>query len=431
MSADSPTSDASASGEGCRRSALTLEDALRPLPYHQQIVDHLRDSEPELWTWFSSTGHLEEHAKNVRLELLKSSYRFERAEHADLYSAVDEVRQKLGVTAPVTVYQSQSAPSMNAFLSYVPGEAHVVLEGPVRDTLSLDELRATLAHELTHYVLWEQRGGELLVADQMLSAMASHPRAEASHVESARLFRLYLEVHADRGALAVSPEPMAAISSLIKIQTGLADASAESYLRQADEILSQAEARTEALTHPEAYIRARALQLWSREGEAANTEVARMIEGPLDLGHLTLLGQKRLSAITRRVLARFLKPGWLRTQARVAHARLFFADLDPERENADQEDVALLPDRADWKRESTGQYLCYVLLDLATADRQDADAALAAAFKLAEELELDEPFLSAAARELELGKRACARLRKEASDVVAAAAAAGSPEAEA
>lgn len=410
MSADSP--------------ALTLEDALRPLRYHYDTVQHLKTAEPDLWKWFSSTGFMEEYARNVRLELLKSCYRFERAEHADLYAMVDDVRARLGVTAPVTVYQGQSAPALNAFLSYVPGEAHVVLEGPLRSTLNEQELRATLAHELTHYLLWEKDGGELLVADQMLAAMANHVRAEPSHVESARLFRLYLEVHADRGALAVCPDPLAAVSSLVKVQTGLADVSAESYLRQAEEIFSQAEVKTEELTHPEAYIRARALQLWSTKRETADAEVAQLIEGPLDLGRLTLLGQKKLSAVTRRLLARFLSPKWLRTPARLAHARLFFADLDPDKEAGDGELRAELGKAQD----SVLLYLGYVLLDLATADRDAEEAALAAALQMAEALEIGEAFLKSAAEELDLSKRSAARLKKSAGEIVAAAAAAGPAE---
>ena len=118
-----------------------LAAVLAPLPYHRRTIDYLRASEPELWEWFSSTRSLEEHARHVRLELLKSCYRFERAEHPDLYAIVDGLRETLGLQAPVTVYQSQTAVAMNAFLSYVPGEAHIVLEGPYETLLADDRVR--------------------------------------------------------------------------------------------------------------------------------------------------------------------------------------------------------------------------------------------------------------------------------------------------
>lgn len=405
------------------RAGLPREKILRSLPYHRDLVTHLREAETEQWQWFSSTRFRDEYAKGVRLELLKSCYRFERADHADLYALADLVRVQLGLDVPVILYQSQSASGLNAFLSYVPGEAHVVFEGAVRDTLSAEELRATLAHELTHYLLWQHHDEELLVADQLLAAMANDPRAEPSHVESARLFRLYLEIHADRGALAVC-EPLTAIAALIKVQTGLADAQAEAYLRQSDEIFSQHDVKAEELTHPESFIRARALQLWATEHEGAEAEIARMVEGPLDLGRLTLMGQKRLSGITRKLLARYLHAPWLRSEARLAHARLFFADLDPEQESESNGLQAQLGSAT----ESTRQYLCYVLLDLVTVDRQDDDAPLAAALRVAEEFDAGDLFLKIAAEELELSKRATARLRKSAIEIVAAAAAAGPPE---
>jgi len=378
-------------------------------------VEHLKETEREHWAWFSSTAFLQQHGEDVRLELLKSCYRFEPAEHQALYEMVAEVGANLGIKAPVTVYQSQGAQTLNAYLAYVPGEAHVVLEGPLQGILSSDELRATLAHELTHYLLWERQGGELLVADQMLSAMANHPRAASSHIETARLFRLYSEVHADRGTLAVGSDPLPAISALIKVQTGLAEVSAESYLRQSDEIFSKEEVKAEELTHPEAFIRARALSLWASQGQAADPEIAKMIEGPLDASRLTLLGQKALSETTRRVLACFLKPRWLQTQARLAHARLFFPDLDPGKEGDDLEHLREGLGRV---RASVHEYLSYVLLDLCTVDRQGDDAALAAGLKMADSLGFAETFLKIAGDELDLSKRARARLKKDAGELV-------------
>lgn len=399
-----------------------LASILEALPYHRDLVDFLESQEAELWKWFSSTAFLEEYAATTRLELLKSCYRFDREQHGDLYQLVEGVRDGLGVAAPVTLYQSRSAATMNAALCYVPNQAHLVLEGPIRSTLSVDELRAIVAHELAHYLLWEREGGELLVADQMLSAMSNHSRAEPSHLESARLFRLYLEVHCDRATLAVCPDPLVGISSLLKVTTGLADAHAESYLRQSEEIFGQAEIKTEGLTHPESFIRARALKLWADQGEASNAEIARMIEGPLDLGRLSLLGQQRLSALTRRVLMEFLEPAWLRTEPILAHARLFFTDLDPGMRS--ERDVGLVNNELGAATESVRKYVCYVLLDLATVDRSLDEAPLAAAVRLSEDLGVTDALLAVAGAELELAKRSLTRLRKDSARIVAAAAAA-------
>ena len=413
---DQPTPEAET------RNTPSLASILEPLAYHREIVDYLKTSEAELWQWFSSTAAREEYAATTRLGLLKACYRFDPADHADLYGLVDRVREQLGLEVPVTLYQSQNATGLNAGLCYIPGEVHLVLEGPIRTLLALDEQRAIVAHELCHYLLWQRQDGELLVADQMLSAMANHARAEPSHLESARLFRLYLEVHCDRAALAVSPDPLVAIAALVKVQTGIVDAQAESYLRQSEEIFGQAGVMTEGLTHPECFVRARALKLWANSGDAADPEIARMIEGTLQLGRLNLLAQRRLTRVTRRVLMRFLEPAWLQTESLLAHARLFFTDLDPTTADAGpttpNDDLAGADD-------SVKRYVCYLLLDLATIDRGLEEAPLASAVALSDELGIADQFLALAGEELDLPKRTLTRLRKESAKIVANAAAAG------
>jgi hypothetical protein len=213
-----------------------------------------------------------------------------------------------------------------------------------------------------------------------------------------------------------------AIGALIKVQTGLADAQAESYLRQSEEIFGQAEVKTEGLTHPESFIRARALKLWAERGAAADAEIARMIEGPIELGRLSLLGQHRLTALTRRLLTRFLEHAWLRTEPILAHARLFFPDLHPGAPDATG--GAPLAEELSGVSDSVRRYVCYTLLDLATVDRSLEEAPLAAAARLSEDLGLADAFLALAGEELDLGKRALTRLRKDSARIVADAAAA-------
>jgi len=416
----------SAQPESESRSAPGLGSILEPLPFHRAIVEYLRTQEAELWNWFSSTTFLDEYAATTRLALLKSCYRFDPADHGDVYALVHDVRERLGLSVPVTLYHSQSVSGMNAALCYVPKEAHLVLEGPIRTTLSLDEQRAIFAHELAHYLLWERQDGALLVADQMLNAMCSHVQAAPSQLETARLFRLYLEVHCDRMALAACPDPLVAISALIKVQTGLADAQAESYLRQSDEIFGQTDTKAEAVTHPETFIRARALKLWADGGDAAEAEITRMIEGVPDLGRLSLLGQQRYGDVTRQILARFLAPVWLRSDAIVAHARLFFPDLDPAA--AAEMAPETLAGAFEKANESLRKYACYVLLDLATVDPGLEQAPLAAALRVSQELGIDEAFLSLAGQELDLTKRALARLKKDSAKLEADAAGAAPAE---
>lgn len=380
-----------------------------PVPnYLRDLVGYLRSEEKELWQWFASERVRAEYADAVRLELLKSTYRLEREGHGDLYLLADKARTALGLEVPLTLYQAQVGARMNASLAYLPGEAHLILTGPVSPTLSSEELLAVIAHELTHYVLWELEGGIYLVAEQILAAISNHPRSEPSHSESARLYRLYVELFADRGSLFVTGDARAAIGGLVKVETGLSVVSADSYLRQAEEILKKDRSASREQSHPETFLRARALQLWSDQGPGSESEVARLLQGALEFSRLDLMGQKRLTGLTRRLIARLLAPAWFRTAPVLAHAKLFFEDFVPGEESGDAFLEALRT-----KDKPLREYLTYVLLDFAVADPDLEDIPLAAAFTLAEPLEIADRLEEAAAKELGLPKRQVAKIRKD------------------
>lgn len=391
---------------------------LRPLAYQRASVDYLRSEEPDVWKWFSSNRFREKHAEQVRLELLKTTYRLEREGAGELYAIADEVLRTLGLVLPVTAYQAPAAEGgMNAFLAWIPGEAHVVFQGPVLAALRPGELRALLGHELSHAVLYELDGGDFLVAGQILEAMANDAAADPSHAESARLYHLYTEVFADRGAFVASGSAADSIAALLKVETGLAEVSAESYLRQAEEIFAKADPRAENLTHPEAYIRARALSLWEEKGDASDPDVARMLEGTPALGALDLVHRRRLEALTRELITAYLAPEPLRTEAVLGHARRFFPDFGPEaRHDGDLDDLRELLGGCD---PSVRDYFCYVILDLVVAERELEDVPLARGFVLCDELGLEGRFSEIVLKELKLSKKSLAAVRAGAAERMA------------
>lgn len=380
-----------------------------PVPrYLRDLVDYLRTEEKELWDWFASERVRGEYAEAVRLDLLKSTYRLEREGHAELYALADKARTALGLDLPLTIYQVQVGTGMNASLAFLPGEAHLVLTGPVATTLTPDELVAVISHELAHYVLWVMEDGAFLVAEQILAALATHARAEPSHAESARLYRLFVELYADRGALFVTGDARSAIGGLVKIETGLSVASADSYLRQAEEILKKDRGGSRGESHPETFHRARALQLWADRGVESEAEIARLLQGALEFDGLDLLGQKRLTGLTRRLIARLLAPSWFRTPPVLAHAKLYFDDFVPGEEGGDAFVEALKTGDKRLK-----DYLAYVLLDFAAADPQLEEVPLAAAFSLAEPLEIADRLEELAVKELGRPKKQVAKIRKD------------------
>lgn len=379
------------------------------------MVGYLEAHEAEPWAWFSAEKLRAEQAEAVRLELLRSTYRLDPGAHPALHAAAGEVAARLGLARPLTLYRAQGSSGLNASLAYVPGEVHLVLHGPLADRLAPLELRAVLGHELLHFLLLDRWSG-YLVASQLLQAMAGDEAAEPAHVTTARRFGLYTEVYCDRGAYLACGDLAAAVSALVKIETGLAEVSAESYLRQADEVFGKGDPRTGGLTHPETFVRARAMTLWAESPERAASELRGVIEGRISLAELDLPGQVAVSALTRRLVASFLGPRWLRTEPLLAHARLFFEDLEPVAV-VDRTLAADLQEGDDRLLD----YWCYVLLDFARADQDLEDAPLAAALLFAGDLGLGERFRALAAKELDLRKKQLEALEAGAEALVARA----------
>jgi hypothetical protein len=261
----------------------TLND-LNPLPYHLAIREYLLRDEPEVWNWFASHRVRQEQIDAVRFDLLKATYRIDRESKPEWYEAAEQVAADLALDVPVTIYQAQEPVGLNASLAFVPGEAHIVLHGPVASTLAAVEFRALLAHELGHLMLWQIWDGDFLTVDQLLSALTHDPRAETAHFATARLFALYNEIFCDRASLLATGGLLPAVAMLIKVSTGLPDVSAESYLRQADEVFSRGAAKAADLTHPEAFIRARALRLWSEGDPDADRKNQRDDRGRTGVG---------------------------------------------------------------------------------------------------------------------------------------------------
>jgi len=394
---------------------------LQPLPYHSALRNYLKAHERELWNWMSSTQAKLNYTENLRLELLKSTYRLDPGNHEALYRSVEEARARLGLAIPVIVYQSQHTPALNAALYYIPGEGHIVFSGPLMSLLSPAELTAVIGHELAHYLLWQYDNGEYLIADRLLQTILHDGRAAPSHVQSARWFQLYTEIYCDRGALLAAGDTNAAISGLVKLETGIPEVSATSYLKQADEIFRNSKVSTEQLTHPEAFIRARALALWVEKRENATSDIAAMVEGSPGLDDYDLLRQAKLTVDTRLALEKFLAPKWFQTDPVLGHARMFFEDFKPLRQEGvgsletDADDLAARA--ADDKQ--LRNYLCYLLLDFVVADPELDDTPLAAALQFSHQLGIESEFERVASKELKLKARDLARIKKEAAELLA------------
>ena len=70
-------------------------------------------------------------------------------------------------------------------------------------------------------------------ADRILNDAVAAPNASGSHRETLRRYALHTELFADRGGAVAAGAVAPAISTLVKVQTGIGTVDAAAYLRQA------------------------------------------------------------------------------------------------------------------------------------------------------------------------------------------------------
>ena len=278
---------------------LTLaRRTLAPLPYHTAVVDYLRVHEPDVWRWANARMSDEQQRASLRAALLRDTYRLEPDAHAEVHAQLASAMARLGIAAPATLYQS-AGQEMNAALLFVPGEVHILVQGPLLERMTGPELLAVFGHELAHYLLWSQDDGVLLAAERILHDAVASAQASPSQRETWRRYALHTELFADRGGALAAGELAPAVSALVKVQTGIGTVDAAAYLRQAAEVEARERSASDAPTHPETFIRARALALWWEGAPECEAWIDARLQGPLALERLDLPGQLRLQAMTR------------------------------------------------------------------------------------------------------------------------------------
>lgn len=381
---------------------------LEPLSYHASVVEYLKRHEPDVWAWASSQRARDEHLQKTRDSLLRDTYRLEAGAHAGIHAELQQAMQRLGIHAPATLYQAGSA-RMNAALVFMPDEVHIVLEGPILERLSSTERLALFGHELAHHLLWSRDDGNLLVADRILNDALGSPQASTSHHETFRRYALHTELFADRGAAVATGALEPVVNLLIKTQTGITDPDPLAYLRQAAEVDARDTGASHGDTHPETFIRARALDLWWRHADELDAWLERRLCGVLTLSSLDLAGQERLQAMTRGFLAFFLGDTTLRSDPVIHQVRELFPDWSP-----DEPPLAPSTFTATAVDGSVREYLNALMLDLALVDDDVREAALRRAVRTAQELGSLDPMLAALRRDAGLGKREIDKLKKAA-----------------
>ncbi|MFF0339586.1 M48 family metalloprotease [Kribbella sp. NPDC004875] len=352
---------------------------LSALGYHRSVLAVVRRVDEPAWT--ALHGGPEGSLDDV---LLRNAYRLESDAHPVVFRAGQRAARALELDEDIDYFQVSGDP--NAAYLHQAGKAVILFQGALLDRLDEDELTAVIGHELAHRLLWQAEDGGYLAVDRLFDAAMGDARTPSQYLETHRRWSLATELFADRGALTACGDLSTTIRALLKLETGLSTADPAAYLRQAESLDLRSGSRGN--THPEAVGRAWALKKWS-DGE----DVEALITGPLDVDAPDLLDAELLRALSRDFAAAVAQTEGLRTDA-VAAAAAGFDDTQmpiARSERAVRFDEPLTVRPVDGApvppprplAAATTRYLCYLLLDLATADPEAGDEGLIASLAIA------------------------------------------------
>jgi hypothetical protein len=344
----------------------------------------------------------EEQTEQFKNELLKNTYRLDPSSETAIYKLLDEAKNKLGVIVPVTIYQSQYSQDSNAGIIFIQNEAHLVLSGPILKSLSEQELLALISHELSHVLLYTIDNGDFEVTSRIINAIGNDYRSEDAFNETARLFSLFTELYCDIGAYKVCGSADTVISTLVKVETGLEKISAENYIKQADEVLAKMEKGSGGESHPESFIRAKSIDLYSKKETEAYKEISDIILGKLNLFHLNIFSKEEVHEITRELIQLVMKPKWMQSEHHKAHYQQYFKEY---KVNSTIMITPEFKEKINKGSASMKDYYSYVMLDFALCDHDISEPASGHILDLAEQMEMSESLAKIFKKELNLSDK--------------------------
>lgn len=373
------------------------------LKYHKKVHSYFK-TQTKTWDYFASAKTKEEQLIELKNELLKNTYKFNEATDLKIYDKINTIKSVYNLSnVKVTVYQAQYNDDRNASVIYLQNEAHIVFSGGILQLMNEDELLAILAHELAHVKLYTEMNGEIEIADRIITAIANSASSEMNYYETARKFKLYTEIYCDKTALLVTKNIDPIITSLVKSSTGLQQINAETYLQQADEIFEKSgSSKSENNSHPENFIRAKAIQLWNIDELVAEEKIIQMIEGKYELDSLDIFNQETLKALSMHILELIMKPKWMQTTLHINLCKQYFSNFQIENKTLLTEKI--LNELQDLHI-SIKNYLAYMLFDFAKADVSLEKIPMGWTFQLSEDLLIKDNFENVVKKESKLSDK--------------------------
>lgn len=383
---------------------------LAAFEYHTKVRDYFK-SRKKTWDWFAKKENREEQNKQYREDILKNTYRLEKTDHEKLYTTCEEVKKTLGIDAAITLYQENNSVQLNAAIFIIEKEAHIALSGSVLNLLSDDEFKALIAHELTHYLFTKMDNGDFEITQRIILALANDRRSEDVIIETARLFQLYLELFCDAGALKVCGDYKPVIQMLVKMHTGISAVNADSYLKQAKEILKSDKRSTSQVSHPESYIRSVAISMRQDEAKDYFKTLESLIEGGIDLERLDIFRQERLHNFTFDLLQLIVKPAWMNSAAVTNLCQQYYQDFHKkETVKTIEELINAMKDFAP----NAHDFIAYLFLDIAKVDADMEGLPMGHTLEIAELLDMKAAYEKIIRKELNLTIRDFKKMQESA-----------------
>jgi len=358
----------------------------QPFSYHKEVRNYFKEQQ-KTWNWFQNSSVQEKQIKEIKEDILKNTYRLTKPDHDHIFALVEEAKKKLSIENEIFLYQELQQPIPNASVCILEQEVHIVFSGDILNRLSKKELLAVIAHELGHVLFFQIEDRDFENTNRIIHSIANDRSSSQTMIETARLFRLHTELYCDKVALEVVGDVKTVIESLVKASSSLVEVDGKEYLKQANEILSQDKDGSTNLTHPETYIRAKALDIHKKEsGEEA---IQKIMNNNWGLSRLDLFKQKKLHQLTKEFLELITKPSWIRTDFVFNVCRQYFYDFKYNDERILGDEFHEVLDEAD---DSLREYFSYILLDISMCDNSLEGVPLGHCFEIAEYLGIAKTF---------------------------------------
>ncbi|MDF4204005.1 M48 family metalloprotease [Maribacter sp. SA7] len=390
---------------------MTSTSKIEIYDFHTKLKDHFK-SRKKTWDWFANQKIKTDQKKEVKTSILKNTFRLERTDYENLYTISDEVCSALQIDAQVTFYQEQNSVQLNTSICIIENEAHIVFSGNVLNILNSDEQKALLGHELGHYLFSKMDNEAYEVTERIIDALSADVNSDDAYIETFRKFKLYLELFCDSCAFNVCAEKESMISTLVKLETGLSEVNASSYLKQAMEIISEDEDLiTERSTHPESYIRSIALHQKAENLEEKEiVAIKQLVEGSLDLNKLDLFQQHKLKDISLSLIQLILKPKWMQTELTQNLAHEYFANYSKEKSGFSLTEIK---DFISEMHVNCKNYLSYILLDFTRADNELELLPLGHTMEISELLDINKDYVKVVKKELKLNQKELKKIQSQ------------------